>query len=47
MVLIDEAEVPETVYNSNAIENSTLTLRDGENPLDMEVSAKRSGARSI
>lgn len=24
--LIDEVEIPESVYNSNAIENSTLTL---------------------
>ncbi len=23
--MIDEAEIPESVYNSNAIENSTLT----------------------
>ena len=39
LVLIDEAEVPETVYNSNAIENSTLTLRETEKILlDMEVS---------
>lgn len=28
--LIDEAEVPESVYNSNAIENSTLTLKETE-----------------
>ena len=27
LVIIDEAEVPESVYNSNAIENSTLTLK--------------------
>ena len=39
LVLIDEAEVPETVYNSNAIENSTLTLRETEKILlDIEVS---------
>ncbi|MDE0146595.1 MAG: hypothetical protein OXI53_10010 [Nitrospira sp.] len=24
--MIDEVEIPENVYNSNAIENSTLTL---------------------
>jgi Fic family protein len=37
--LIDEADVPESVYNSNAIENSTLTLRETEKILlDMEVS---------
>lgn len=39
LTLIDEAEVPECVYNSNAIENSTLTLKDTERILlDMEVS---------
>lgn len=37
--MIDEAEVPESVYNSNAIENSTLTLKETEKILlDMEVS---------
>ena len=39
LVMIDEAEVPESVYNSNAIENSTLTLKETEKILlDMEVS---------
>lgn len=39
LVMLDEAEVPESVYNSNAIENSTLTLRETEKILlDMEVS---------
>jgi Fic family protein len=28
--LLDESEVPESVYNSNAIENSTLSLEDTE-----------------
>ena len=37
--MIDEAEVPESVYNSNAIENSTLTLKETEKILlEMEVS---------
>jgi Fic family protein len=37
--MIDEAEMPENVYNSNAIENSTLTLKETEKILlDMEVS---------
>lgn len=37
--IIDEAEVPEGVYNSNAIENSTLTLKETEKMLlEMEVS---------
>jgi Fic family protein len=39
LVMIDEAEAPESVYNSNAIENSTLTLKETERILlDMEVS---------
>ncbi len=38
--MIDEAEIPESVYNSNAIENSTLTLKDTEKILlDMELSS--------
>jgi Fic family protein len=39
LIMIDEAEVPESVYNSNAIENSTLTLKETEKILlDMEIS---------
>ncbi len=39
LLMIDEAEVPEAVYNSNAIENSTLTLKETEQILfDMKVS---------
>jgi len=39
LAMIDEAEAPESVYNSNAIENSTLTLKETEKILlDMEVS---------
>lgn len=30
MAVLDQAEVPESVYNSNAIENSTLTLKETE-----------------
>jgi len=37
--IINEAELSESVYNSNAIENSTLTLRETEKILlEMEVS---------
>ncbi|HUD45150.1 MAG TPA: Fic family protein [Patescibacteria group bacterium] len=37
--LIQEAEIPEMVYNSNAIENSTLTLKETEKILlEMDVS---------
>lgn len=39
LTMIDDAEIPESVYNSNAIENSTLTLKETERILlDMEVS---------
>ena len=39
--MIDDVEVPENVYNSNAIENSTLTLKETEKILlEMEVSRK-------
>ena len=38
LVIVDEAEVAEAVYNSNAIENSTLTLKETEKILlEMEV----------
>lgn len=37
--MIDEAELPENVYNSNAIENSTLTLKETEKILlEMKIS---------
>lgn len=37
--IINEAELPENIYNSNAIENSTLTLKETEKILlEMEVS---------
>ena len=43
LTLIDESELPESVYNSNAIENSTLTLPETEKILlEMEVSKKLS-----
>lgn len=38
LVMVDDAEVAEAVYNSNAIENSTLTLKETEKILlEMEV----------
>jgi Fic family protein len=38
LTIIDEAEIPESVYNSNAIENSTLTLPETEKILlEMKV----------
>lgn len=39
LAILDEVEIPESVYNSNAIENSTLTLKETEKILlEMEVS---------
>ena len=39
LTMLDEAEIPENVYNSNAIENSTLTLKETEKILlEMELS---------
>lgn len=38
--ILQEAEVPEHVYNSNAIENSTLTLEETENIL-MQIELER------
>lgn len=39
LAIISEAELPESVYNSNAIENSTLTIAETEKILmNMEVS---------
>lgn len=38
LTMLDEAEISEAVYNSNAIENSTLTLKETEQILlEMEV----------
>jgi Fic family protein len=38
LAMIDEVEIPENVYNSNAIENSTLTLKETERILlEMEL----------
>jgi len=40
LAIIDEAETPENVYNSNAIENSTLTLKETEKIL-LEMALSR------
>lgn len=43
LIMLDEAEVAEAVYNSNAIENSTLTLKETEQILlDIEFSGNLS-----
>ena len=39
LILLEESELPELVYNSNAIENSTLTLKETEKILlELETS---------
>jgi Fic family protein len=41
LVMLAEAEIPESVYNSNAIENSTLTIEETEKILlELEVARK-------
>lgn len=43
LTMLDEVEIAEAVYNSNAIENSTLTLKQTEQILlDLEVSSQLS-----
>ena len=41
------SEVPEMVYNSNAIENSTLTLRDTEDILMRDIIRKDASVREV
>ena len=44
---ISMAEVPEIVYNSNAIENSTLTLEDTEDILIRDIITKDQNIREV
>jgi hypothetical protein len=41
------AEIPEMVYNSNAIENSTLTLEDTEKNLSGDVLNRKVNVRGF
>jgi Fic family protein len=45
--LLDESELPEAVYNSNAIENSTLTLEDTERILLAVEVSRRMDLREV
>ncbi len=45
--MIDEVEAPESVYNSNAIENSTLTLRETEQVLLEQMLARNVAVREV
>ncbi|QQR65074.1 Fic family protein [Candidatus Kaiserbacteria bacterium] len=47
LVLVDEAEVAEAVYNSNAIENSTLTLKETEKILLEMAVAREVSVREV
>lgn len=47
LALIDEAEVPEGVYNSNAIENSSLTLRETEKILVEQELSRHVSLREV
>src|SRR3989344_6699706 len=47
LAMIDEAEIPENVYNSNAIENSTLTLKETEKILLEQELAREVSIREV
>ena len=47
LVMIDEVEVPENVYNSNAIENSTLTLKETEKILLEQELTRKVSVREV
>jgi Fic family protein len=45
--LLDESEVPEAVYNSDAIENSTLTIEETERILLAEEISRHMDLREF
>ena len=45
--MIDEVEIPENVYNSNAIENSTLTLKETEKILLEQALSRNVSVREV
>ena len=45
--MIDEVEIPENVYNSNAIENSTLTLEETEKILLEQMLSRNVSLREV
>ena len=47
LAMIDEVEVPENVYNSNAIENSTLTLEETEKILLEQTLSRNVSLREV
>lgn len=47
LTLLEEAELPELVFNSNAIENSTLTLDETEQILEYQILPPNSSQREV
>ena len=47
LAMIDEVEMPENVYNSNAIENSTLTLEETEKILLAQTLSRNVSLREV
>ncbi len=47
LVMIDEVEIAESVYNSNAIENSTLTLEETERILMEQILSRDVSVREV
>ena len=47
LAMIDDVEIPETVYNSNAIENSTLTLDETERILLQQELSRNVTVREV
>ena len=47
LAMIDEVEIPENVYNSNAIENSTLTLEETEKILLEQTLSRNVSLREV
>ena len=45
--MIDDVEIPENVYNSNAIENSTLTLEETEKILLEQTLSRNVSLREV
>lgn len=47
LVMVDDVEIPENVYNSNAIENSTLTLKETEKILLEQELSREVSVREV
>ena len=47
LAMVDEVEIPESVYNSNAIENSSLTLEETEKILLEQMLSRKVSVREV